>query len=200
VEFEGRSPSRFAGWGCEGRAAALPHEAQEGGVWGGGRRRGSPPHHKKYVHVHGAASGKQTVGGKQILIIYMTHGKSKLTPLNVAYETCSPDSSTPILTVGWSSKIWLDLSNGTLAILTTLYLYSHFYFVCVKGFGLDGTPRKLYFNWGGCRHPRPPRIKLGGLPPPQTPLHFPVGRAAVLPPRPPHPRVMRGFAPQTALH
>ena len=52
----------------------------------------------------------------------------------------------------------------------------------------------LQSYWGGCRHPRPPRIKLGGR---QTPPHFLGGRAAALPPRPPHPRIMRGFAPQT---
>ena len=43
--------------------------------------------------------------------------------------------------------------------------------------------------------PRFPRIKLGGCRP-SRPLRI-SWRAAALPPRPPHPRIMRGFAPQT---
>ena len=46
---------------------------------------------------------------------------------------------------------------------------------------------------GAAAPPRPP------LPPPQTPPHFLGGRAAALPPRPPHLHIMRGSAPQTPL-
>ena len=36
----------------------------------------------------------------------------------------------------------------------------------VKGFWLDGTPRKLHSDCGCCRSPA---LNCGGLPPPQTP-------------------------------
>ena len=49
--------------------------------------------------------------------------------------------------------------------------------------GLPNPPDPPALNWGGCRPP--------------DPSAFPEGGGCHPPPRPPHPRIMRGFAPQT---